>query len=162
MKTKIKTAIVVTIIAIPWLLFVSLFAVLRANAEKNGTLIVNDQYITDVNIVRDPLGRGLMLPLAETIQKLGYDVTDINSQMKRIEKDDRWFIMDIQELTVLEEDDPISNCLDLAPGGYRFRYVGRYGDDIVLDVWSFANAVDLMGTHYRVLSIDALRTVILY
>ena len=162
MKTKIKTAIVVTIIAIPWLLFVSLFAVLRANAENNGTLIVNDQYITDVNIVRDPFGRGLMLPLAETIQKLGYDVTDINSRMKRIEKDDRWFIMDIQELNVLEEDDPISNCLDLAPGGYPFRYVGRYGDDIVLDVWSFANAVDLMGTHYRVLSIKALRTVILY
>lgn len=162
MKHRIATTIVVTLIAIPWLLFVGTFVFLRVNADKNGTMIVNNKFITDVSIIRAPMRGTLILPFSATLEQLGYEVTDVDVDSKLIENDEHSFELNMESPMSLWIDGRYNNDFLLIPPGEYSRYCYKKDNDLMLDVYTFNETLDIMRSEYRMIQIRFLKTVIFY
>lgn len=162
MKRRSVIAVVVTLIAIPCLLFVGAFVFLRVNADKNGTIIVNNKCITDVNIIRDPMGVTLILPFSATMEQFGYEVTDIDEDTKLITNDEHSFELNMKiPMSLKKNGHKVNDFLLIPPGSYdRFYY--EEDNDLWMDVQTLNETLDVMESEYRLINIRSLKAVIFY
>lgn len=154
---KKKTIMFGSVILVSIIASIILLALLGA---EHGTVYVEGQFTKDILVSQHKCGNGttLRIPLLAVLNHLEYEITPQNENIIELKKNDKVFILDLEQLSLLGGEHKGMNYLTCPPGSVCY-YCQRKEDDIILDMNTLDVVLWLMeGDHY-VGGIPALKLV---
>lgn len=128
--------------------------------KEDGTVIFNNCEVTDLELLFDPMDEYIHIYISPALHLLGYNLVEMDENIFMIKDGDREFILNIEDESLYGIGDTHGiNYISIAPGA-TYHYCHRVGDDILIDTSSFNNALVMMGSSYRIVTIPSIRMVI--
>ncbi len=110
----------------------------------------------------DPAQVSMGVPVAAVLRELGYTTQQQGANIILISKDDQYLELNLEEHTLYEVGGRKFNYLESPPGGAYWAWSFRDGNDVIVDSTTFASALSLLGSKYRIREIPEHKIVVVY
>lgn len=103
--------------------------------SKHGMVFIDGKWTPSVRISAQTYTQGeyVTLPVAKTLEKLGFQVVQQDDDTILLSKGTQSFTMNLEELTYTENGDERNFNWFLQPPGGKYYYCMRSGNDVIVD-----------------------------